>query len=91
MIKPWFNYPPQLQSFVIDLILAELATLRQGLQTPVFSSSKIALDESGLQADSLEMMALSIALSRSIHLENSEIDDNLFNKSLLVDWLAISL
>ena len=91
MIKPWFNYPPQLQSFVVDLILAELATLRQGLQTPVFSSSKIALDESGLQADSLEMMALSTALSRSIHLENSEIDDNLFNKSLLDDWIAISL
>lgn len=91
MIKPWFNYPQQLHSFVVDLILAELSTLRQGLQTPIFSTSKMTLDESGLQADSLEMMALSIALSRSIHLENSDINDNLFNKTLLEDWIAISL
>ena len=91
MIKPWFNYPPQLQSFVMDLVLAELSSLRQGMQTPAFSASNMALDESGLNADSLEMMALSIALSRSIHLENSEIDDNLFNKAWLADWIAISL
>ena len=91
MIKPWFNYSHQLQSYVMDLVLAELSTLRQGLQSPVFSTEKMTLDESGLNADSLEMMALSIALSRSIHLENSEIDDNLFNKTLLDDWIAISL
>ena len=91
MITPWFNYPPQLQCFVVDLILAELSTLRQGLQTPVFSPAKMTFDESGLHADSLEMMALSIALSRSIHLENTEIDDNLFNKTLLDDWVSISL
>jgi long-chain acyl-CoA synthetase len=91
MIKTWFNYSHQLQSYVMDLVLAELSTLRQGLQTPIFSVAKMTLDESGLNADSLEMMALSIALSRSIHLENSEIDDNLFNKTLLDDWIAISL
>ena len=91
MIQPWFKYPQQLQSFVVDLILAELSALRQGVQTPVFDGEKMTLDESGLHADSLEMMALSIALSRSIHLENSEIDDNLFNKTLLDDWISISL
>ena len=91
MIKPWFDNPRQLQSFVVDLILAELSALRQGLQTPVFGASKMTLDESGLQADSLEMMALSIALSRSIHLGNSEIDDNLFDKALVDNWIAISL
>ncbi len=91
MIQPWFKYPQQLQSFVVDLILAELSALRQGLQTPVFSSAKMTLDESGLHADSLEMMALSIALSRSIHLEKSEIEDNLFNNNLLDDWISISL
>lgn len=91
MIQPWFKYPQQLQSFVVDLILAELSALRQGLQTHVFSAKKMTLDESGLHADSLEMMALSIALSRSIHLESSEIDDNLFNNNLLDDWISISL
>ncbi len=91
MIKPWFNYPPQLQSYVMDLILAELSSLRQGMQSPAFSAPNITLDESGLNADSLEIMALSIALSRSIHLENSETDDNLFNKAWLADWIAISL
>ena len=91
MIKPWFNYSHQLQSYVMDLVLAELSALRQGLQTPVLGTAETTLDESGLNADSLEMMALSIALSRSIHLENSEIDDNLFNKTLLDDWIAISL
>ncbi len=91
MIKPWFSYSHQLQSYVMDLVLAELSTLRQGLQTPAFSAAKMTLDESGLNADSLEMMALSIALSRSIHLESSETDDNLFNKTLIDDWIAISL
>ncbi len=91
MIKPWFSYPPQLQSFVMDLVLAELSSLRQGMQVPIYNPSNITLDESGLNADSLEIMALSIALSRSIHLENSETDDNLFNKAWLADWIAISL
>lgn len=91
MIKPWFKYPQQLQSFVVDLILAELSAIRHGFQTPIFGSVKMTFDESGLHADSLEMMALSIALSRSIHLENSEIEDNLFNKTLLDDWISISL
>ena len=91
MIQPWFKYPQQLKIFVIDLILAELSALRQGLQTPVFNAAKMTLDESGLHADSLEMMALSVALSRSIHLESSEIDDNLFNYTLLDDWISISL
>ena len=91
MIKPWFSYPPQLQSFVMDLVLAELSSLRQGMQVPIYNPSNMTLDESGLNADSLEIMALSIALSRSIHLENSETDDNLFNKAWLADWIAISL
>lgn len=91
MIKPWFKYPLLLHSYVVDLILAELSALRQGLQIPIFNPSKISFDESGLQADSLEMMALSIALSRSIHLESSEIEDNLFNKPLLDDWISIAL
>ena len=90
MIKPWFKYPQQLQSFVTDLILAELFSLRKGLQTPITSAAKITMGDSGLQADSLEMMALSIALSRSIHLENSEIDDNLSDKTLLDDWIEIA-
>lgn len=91
MIKPWFDYPQQLQSFVVDLILAELSALRQGLQIPVFGVAKMTFDESGLNTDSLEMMALSIALSRSIHLENSDIEENLFNKTLLNNWISISL
>lgn len=91
MIKPWFKYPLLLHSYVVDLILAELSALRQGLQIPIFNPSKISFDESGLHADSLEIMALSIALSRSIHLESSEIEDNLFNKTLLDDWISIAL
>ena len=91
MIKPWFKYPPLLQSYVLDLILSELSALRQDLKTPVFNSSKLSFHESGMNADSLEMMALSIALSRSIHLESSEIEDNLFYKTLLDDWISIAL
>ena len=91
MIKPWFKYPSLLQSYVVDLILAELSALRPGLQAPIFNSSKMTFDESGLHADSLEMTALSIALSRSIHLESGEIEDNLFNKTLLDDWISIAL
>ena len=91
MIKPWFKYPHRLQNFVVDLLLAEISTLRQGLQTPVFNMPRMTLDESGLNVDSLEILALSIALSRSIHLESSDIDDNLLNKALLEDWATISL
>ena len=47
MIKPWFNYSHQLQSYVMDLVLAELSALRQGLQTPVLGTAKTTLDESG--------------------------------------------
>ena len=92
MIHPWFESQAHLACFVADLIMAELALIRPGssLTRAMLADAASAFGESGLHLDSLELMALSIALSRAIHLEESHIEDNLFSQPTLADWLSIS-
>ena len=93
VIQPWFQSPDQLTCFVSDLIMAELAAIRRGLPLPasMLADAETAFGESGLHLDSLEIMALSIALSRAIHLDESNLDENLFSQPSLANWLTIAL
>ncbi len=88
----WFAQPARLNDFLVDLIKAEVAALRPGVP-PVIASpgDSLNFDASGLALDSLEIMALSSALARTLHLHESHIEDNLFNKVTLQEWQAIAL
>ena len=90
--RPWFQLHARLTCFVNDLIMAELASIRPGslLQLAMLADVDNAFSESGLHLDSLELMGLSIALSRAIHLDESHIEENLFSQPTLANWLAIS-
>lgn len=93
MTAAWFDSPQRLTDFMLDLVLAEVATLRPSL--PPFSNSNsnshLTFDAAGLGLDSIEVMALSTALSRALHLHESHISDNLFNQTTLAQWQATAL
>ncbi len=92
MIDAWFQTPARLQSFVVDLLMAELAALRQSLPLSLSmpDDDQLSFGESDLQLDSLELTALSVALSRAIHLAESNIEENLFSQPSLANWLLIA-
>ena len=92
MIQPWFQSQASLTNFVADLIMAELAAIRPSstLSLSMLDDAENAFSDSNLQLDSLELMALSIALSRAIHFDESHIDNNLFSYPTFANWLAIS-
>ena len=91
--KAWFQYPKLLKKFTNDLVFAELATLRP-TSTKIINidiSDDVAFGDLGLGMDSLELMAVSTSLSRSIHINESHLADNFLDKRLLKHWQSIVL
>ncbi len=92
LVDSWFSTNARLASFVADLMMAELTGLRKGMpiNKDMLNNANEAFGESNLQLDSLELMALSIGLSRAIHLDESNLEENLFNPPTLANWLTIA-
>lgn len=90
----WFETKERLQDFITDLIIAELSIIRRDFQLTLKSipiPAQMAFDEHGLALDSLELMRLSMALTRVLHFEASGVEDNLLDKPMLADWVEIAV
>ena len=90
-MEQWFESSERLGDFLMDLIMAEISAIRRGLPLPLSASKNIsiAIGEGGLGLDSLEIMAISTSLYRTLHINDSKIEDNFFNKLTVADWQAI--
>ena len=89
-IKPWFKYPRLLNNYMIDLILSELNSLRPGLPANRVKTAIHDIGKAGLGADSLELINLSTALSRAIHMHESKLADNFLTDTSLTAWIKIT-
>lgn len=89
-IKPWFEYPELINNYIIDLVLSELNSVRPGLPKNHLKTGIHDIGETGLGADSLELINLSTALARAIHMHESKIADNFIKDSTLAAWIKIT-
>ena len=89
-IKPWFEYPALINNYIIDLVLSELNSVRPGLPKNHLKTRVHEMGEAGLGADSLELINLSTALARAIHMQESKIADNFITDSTLTAWIKIA-
>ena len=88
----WHRRPVALARFVADLVADELAHLRPG-GVPVPNRpwpAELALDEQGLGLDSLERLSVAAALSESLHLHASGIEDLLLASRFFGGWLQVA-
>jgi 4-coumarate--CoA ligase (photoactive yellow protein activation family) len=78
---------------MLDLFNWEMAALKPSFSKKLNTNNlgQILFGESGLGLDSLELLSLSILLSRSIHLHESQLPDNLLSKNSLEDWQNTAL
>ena len=89
-LKPWFDYPALINNYIIDLISSELNSVRPGLPKNRAKTKFIDIGEAGLGADSLELINLSTALARSIHMHESKLADTFLTDTTLVAWIQTS-
>lgn len=89
-IKPWFINPELITNFIVDLLLSELNSVRLGLPKKRLNSAILDIGESGLGADSLELINLSTALARAIHMHESKLPDNFLMDTSLGAWIGIT-
>lgn len=92
-MEKWFESSHKLEDFVIDLIMAEISAIRIGLLQPleIRRDTSISVGEDGLGLDSLEIMSVSTSLSRTLHLNESSIEENFFDKKTIDEWQSIVL
>lgn len=92
-MTPWFRDSQLLRNFMLDLFNWEMAILKPSFSKKISTNylSEISFGESGLGLDSLEMLSLSISLSRSIHIHESQLPDNFLSKNSLEDWQRTAL
>ncbi len=88
----WWRRGDALPRFVVDLINAESKRLRPAGKPPsiVASAPGTRLDEAGVGFDSLERLQLAAALSESLHLHESGLEDYLLARSSLGEWCEIA-
>ena len=89
-LKPWFEYPTLINCYIVDLIVNELSSVRPGLPKNRVKSAIVDLGEAGLGADSLELINLSTALARAIHMHASKLADNFLTDTSLAAWINIT-
>ena len=89
-IKLWFEYPTLINCYIVDLVLNELSSVRPGLPKNGVKSAIVDLGEAGLGADSLELINLSTALARAIHMHESKLADNFLTDTSLSAWVEIT-
>ena len=82
-LKPWFEYPTLINCYIVDLIVNELSSVRPGSPKNRIKSAIVELGEAGLGADSLELINLSTALARAIHMHASKLADNFLTDTSL--------
>ncbi len=87
----WWRDDAVIHRFVCDVIAAELAALRptsRSAPPPPWSATLHLVHDCGV--DSLELVALASALTESIHLHESGIEDGLLVRATIGDWAAIA-
>lgn len=88
----WWTAPGVLHRFIADLVADEVAHLRPG--SAVLPSGpwslEMKLDGGGLGLDSLEMLSVASALSETLHLHESGIEDLLLARRTVGDWLNLA-
>ena len=89
MSQTWWQRPPALRRFVLDLLADEMARHRRAAVAHAsLWSDHLRLDED-LGCDSLELITLATALAEAVHLHESGIEDYLLARRTLGDWIAI--
>ena len=89
-IKPWFEYPVLINNYIIDLVLSELNSVRPGFPKNHLKTRIHDIGEASLGADSLELINLSTALARAIHMHESKLADNFLTDTTLAAWIEIT-
>lgn len=90
-VQPWWQQPGALPRFVRDVLLAEMAQLRPGgwaLPAAGWHGGLHLADDLG--ADSLELMALSTALSDACGLTDPDDAQRLYDEPTVAGWQAIA-
>lgn len=90
--RNWWQGGDALLRFVVDLITAEAKRLRPASK-PLPAVAHVPgtrLDEAGLGFDSLERLQLATAISESLHLHESGLEDYLLARSTLGKWCEIA-
>lgn len=89
--QDWWQGDDALPRFLADLINAEARRLRPAWKPPEPRwSPDMRLDEAGLGFDSLERLQLAAALSESLHLHESGIEDYLLARSGFGEWCEVA-
>jgi long-chain acyl-CoA synthetase len=88
----WWAAAGVLPRFVADLIADELANLRPGgaVLPPRPWSAELPLDGEGLGMDSLELLSVSAALSETLHMHESGIEDLLLARRTFGEWVSLA-
>lgn len=91
-VGEWWRDELVLTRFVSDLVASELAHLRPGqavIQPPAWPAG-MELGTGGLGLDSLELVTIATALTQTLHLHRSGIEDYLLARRRLGDWVTIA-
>lgn len=88
-LKPWWN-PGSVQALLLDLIQAELARLRPGLQDAARLRAPDP-DLGALELDSLEFLDLATMVAIQFHLHETGHEAALTTRRRLSDWVEIVL
>ncbi len=89
-IQPWFKNPALLNHFIVDLLVSELNAVRPSFPKNRVNTVILDIGETGLGADSLELINLSTALARAIHMHESKLADNFLTDTSLAAWISIA-
>lgn len=91
-VLPWHREPGVLAQYVSDLITGEISLLRPG--APALSAhdwrAELRLDEEGLGLDSLERLSVASALTSSLHLAQSGLEDLLLVGRTFQAWTDVA-
>jgi long-chain acyl-CoA synthetase len=87
---PWWLPRPVLREFVSDLLEGELFHLRRSGSSQRMAWRDDLLFDEDLGVDSLERLQLASALSQSLHLHESGIEDALLARRSFGDWVDVA-
>ena len=86
----WYESDPAVRRFVTDLLIGEMEALRPGCELPDRPwPDGLRLDHTGLDCDSLELMALATAVAEATHMHRSGVEDYLLARRTFGDWVAV--